>query len=195
MSPFRDRWVSTAIEALEAAAHKDRGITLGQLVQKYGVMATDDVVRCDRYRYTLRSLIMRAWKKRRKLTSVVVNELPCYAESDIVEIDGLIDLGEVKCCPKDECVLAAELKAHPDLLETMKKTVDAQPAKDENTKRSRVLRDLLRLPKQKLTQQQCRHLGDAIFAYFCPVDATLLTTNERDLRPLAEALGKNIETP
>ena len=110
-------------------------------------------------------------------------------------VRGLIELGETDCQPKDECHLAAELRRHSSTLEIMKATVDAQPPKNENVKRSQVLRDLVRVPNQKLTPKLCRHLGDAIFAYFCPVDATILTTNITDLRPLAEALGKKAETP
>jgi hypothetical protein len=194
MSPFRMRWVSTAIEALEAAEHKDRAITLGHLVDKYGALATRDVVQCDRYRLSLRRIIMRAWKKRRQLTSTVVHELSCYPEGDIVEERGLIELGEVDCCPKDECCLAEELRRHPESLKKMKAAIAGQPRKDENVKRSQVLRTLTR-PSHKLTPKQCRYLGDAVFAYFCPPDAVILTTNTTDLIPLAEALGKKAEAP
>lgn len=195
MSPFRQRWVSTAVEALEAAAHKNRGVTLQVLVAKYGAIATGDAVICDQYRYTLRSIIMRAWKQRRRLTSAIVQELHCYAEDDLVEERGIIEVGETKCCPKDECALAAELRQQPAVLERMKEAIDHQPTKHENVKRSQVLRDLVRLPKQKLTPKQCRDLGDAVFAFFCPADATILTTNEKDIRPLAEAVGKKVEVP
>ena len=195
MSPFRGRWVSTAVEALEAAAHKNRTITLGNLLSKYGELATEDAVLCDRYRVSLRLIIMRAWKKRRQLTTAVVQELGCYSENNITEERGLIELGEIECQPKDECHLAAELRKNPSMLEAMKTAVDSERTKEENVKRSQVLRDLVRLPNQKLTPKLCRHLGDAVFAYFCPADATILTTNITDLRPLAEALGKKAETP
>lgn len=194
MSPFRGRWVSTAVEALEAAGHRNSDVTLGELVDKYGALATDDVVRCERYRLSLRRIIMRAWKKRRQVTSSVVDELSCYPEGDVIEERGLIELGEVNCCPKDECCLAAELRRHPENLRKMKAAIASQPPKDENVKRSQVLRSLTR-PNQKLTPKQCRHLGDAVFAYFCPPDAVILTTNTTDLRPLAEALGKKAEAP
>jgi hypothetical protein len=194
MSPFRGRWVSTAVEALEAAAHQDRNVTQAELVNKYGALATDDVVRCDRYRLSLRRMIIRAWKKRRQVTSSVVDELSCYPEGAVVEERGLIDLGEVDCCPKDECCLAAELRRHPESLKKMKAAIAGQPRKDENAKRSQALRSLIR-PSHKLTPKQCRHLGDAVFAYFCPPDAVILTTNTTELIPLAEALGKKAEAP
>ncbi len=54
---------------------------------------------------------------------------------------------------------------------------------------------MVRLPKEKLTDQHCRQLGDAVFAFFCPNDAVILTTNAKDLAPLAESLGKKTHTP
>jgi hypothetical protein len=39
------------------------------------------------------------------------------------------------------------------------------------------------------------HLGDAIFAFFCPKTAVVLTTNIGDHKRLAEALGKKAEKP
>jgi len=143
---------------------------------------------------------MRAWKKRRQLTSTVVHELNCYPEGDIVEERGLIELGEVDCCPKDECCLAEELRRNPESLKKMKAAIADQTRKEgnvqkkENVKRSQVLRNLIR-PSHKLTPKQCRYLGDAVFAYFCPPDAVILTTNTTDLIPLAEAVGKKAEAP
>ena len=195
MSPFRSRWVSTAVEALEAAAHRNRSVTTEELASKWGPTARYDAVQCDIYRLSLRSIIMRAWKKRRRLTSSVVDELSCYPEIDLSERRRLIDLGGVECNPTDECCLAAELRSHPEILESMLSAIDAQPEKTENVKRAQVLRDLSRLREQKLTAKQCRYLGDAVFAYFCPADAVILTTNVSDLRPLAEAVGKKAETP
>ena len=34
-----------------------------------------------------------------------------------------------------------------------------------------------------------------MFAFFCPIDAVVLTTNIKDHKPLAEALGKKAQTP
>lgn len=194
MSSFQKRRISTALEALEAVSHKDRNVTMEQLVKKYGSLATQDAVTCDRHRLSLRSIIMRAWKMRRLLTSSVVNELSCYPETDPIEERGLIDLRGVVCRPQDECSLAAVLRQNPTDLAKMRKAIMAQPPKEENTKRSKVLRTLIR-SKQKIDQKQCRYLGDAVFAYFCPVDAVVLTTNLSDLDPLTLALGKKAVRP
>ncbi len=194
-APFKARWVSTAIEALEAGAHKNRTATLGRLRQKYGDNATEDRVICDRYRYTLHSIIMRGWRQRRKITSQVVDELDCYNEAELTEERGLIDIGETECFPKDECALAERLRQDAAGLKAMYTAVAGERDKPENIKRSQVLNDLIRVPNRKLTSKQCRHLGDAIFACCCPSDAVILTTNERDLRPLAESLGKKVQGP
>jgi hypothetical protein len=194
MSPRR-YWTSTAIEALRAGAHKDSNTMLQDLVKKYGNRAKIDAVNCDRYRFSLRSIIMRAWRERRKLTSSIVQELECYTEANITEERGLIELGETKCQPKEECSLAMALKADVETLKKLRAVVEAQPEKPENTRRAKALKELIRVPKQKLTAQQCRYLGDAIFAFFCPLEANILTTNMKDLRPLAEALGKKAQSP
>jgi hypothetical protein len=194
MTPRR-YWVSTAVEALAAAAKTTRNVTTGELVRRYGALATNDKVICDMYRLSLHSIITRAWEKRRRLTSLVVDELECYPETDIVEERGLIELGETNCCPKEECSLAAAFRREQDAIETMRSTIDAQPSKPENIRRAKVLRQLARPTKRRLTPQQCRHLGDAVFAFFCPKDATILTTNAKDLEPLARALDKKVEMP
>jgi|SRR5579859_513462 len=191
----RRYWVSSAVEALEAAANKHKSTTLASLVKKYGESAKDDVVLCDRYRLALRSIIMRAWKQRRKLTSSVVQELDCYGETELVEERGLIELGDVRCKPKRECSLAHALKGNSEALQKLRTALERQEDKLENVKRLRVLKDLIRVPKQLLDEQKCRHLGDAFFAFFCPTDAVILTTNIKDIAPLAGSLGKSAQKP
>jgi hypothetical protein len=189
----RKYWVSTAIEALQAAAYKDRGLTLQRLVDKYGPLATQDKVLCDRYRYSLRRIIRRACNEKTTLTTAVVDELSCYTAGTFSEERGLIELGPVRCSSHRTCSIGEMLKSDVSALESLKMVVDKQPAKPENTRRSQALRELLRFPKQALGIKHCRNLGDAVFAFCCPTDATILTTNEKDLGPFAETLGKNVK--
>jgi hypothetical protein len=121
----RSRWAKTAVEALEAAAHQRRNITLGQQVAKYGMVAKEDSVICDSYRLTLGTLIRTAWKRRRKLTTVVVGELDCYSEGNISEEGELFEFGDLKCCPRDECALAHELRRDVDTLKRPRDAVQA----------------------------------------------------------------------
>jgi len=50
-------------------------------------------------------------------------------------------------------------------------------------------------PNSRFDREDCRALGDAYFALFAPADADILTTNLKDHRPLAEALGKTAVSP
>ena len=65
----------------------------------------------------------------------------------------------------------------------------------EDYRRRRALRNLVSARPQLLTDSPCRDLGDAVFALFCPKDAVILTTNTKDHGPLAEALGKGVQSP
>ena len=75
-----------------------------------------------------------------------------------------------------ECCLADQLKARPDLLEALRNAIPESSKRDEDRNRRKVLKQL-NSPKRPLTEEQCRWLGDAIFAFFCPQDAVILTTN------------------
>ncbi|MBK9769145.1 MAG: hypothetical protein IPP63_20305 [Chloracidobacterium sp.] len=74
-------------------------------------------------------------------------------------------------------------------------TIKKEPAKRENPPRQRVLHDLAVRKNFKMKDKDCKNLGDAVFALFCPADADILTTNISDHRPLAEALGKTAVSP
>ncbi len=190
------RYTSTALEILSTAAEQVVGkMTLSGLVKKYGPNAREDTVLRDRYRFALGSIIRLAWKNRRKLTTAVVDDIPCYPEDDIVEDRGVFEIGETKCQVADECALAKRLRADLPTLEKLLKTVEAQPSKPENKKRAQALKDIIRFPRGKISPAQCVQLGDAIFAFFCPLDAIILSTNIKDLRPLAECIGKKAQTP
>ena len=44
-----------------------------------------------------------------------------------------------------------------------------------------------------MTPADCQRFGDAYFVLFCP-RATIITTNTRDLKPIADALGVPFKT-
>lgn len=187
---------STALEALHAAATSIGAQTTPDLVAKYGAKAELNAILRDEFRYAVKYQIFHAWQERRSRTDEVVDELTCYTERDPREgRGGLIDLEPKSCAPKTECCLAARLRAAPNDLERLRRASDQLPNKPENARRSRVLKTLIKHPKQRMTHEMCKALGDAIFAFFCPADAVLLTTNLSDHRALAEALGKRAEGP
>jgi len=180
--------VSTAIEALRAAVYAESETTLRSLVARYGADARLDSVQ------STKSLIMRAWRRRRSVSTAVVEELACYREVDPVERRGLLSL-EPTDCQQPECCLAPRLKSAAKDLLILKEVLKNMPETRERVKRRQTLSDIARKPRVPVTRQMCRNLGDAIFTLLCPDDATILTTNLRGHAPLAAALGKRAESP
>jgi hypothetical protein len=150
----------------------------------------------DSYRLALESLIIRSWRKRRRITTRMVDELPCYIEVEPrVGKDGLLDLKPQQCERDQECCLAPELKSKPNLLEALRNAIPENSGRREDQKRRKALKQLIKHPKEIVDRETCRNLGDAIFAFFCPTNAVILTTNLRDHEPLAKSIGKRAEKP
>jgi hypothetical protein len=186
---------STAIEALKEAGENLKSMTNQELVTKYGANAVTDVSLCENFRDSIEVLIMMAWKRRRKVTNSVVEPLDCYEEKEPFEKRGLLDLSPTKCKPSKECCLAPKLRDKIKDLELLYQAVKQQPESSENQKRYKILHEISRKPKQPISEEMCRGLGDAYFALFCPKDSVVLTTNLKDHKPLAKALGKDAELP
>ena len=179
----------TSVEALAAAVSIKQPRTFAGAVDIDSVLA-------DRYRLNLMQLIIRSWGRRRTITTEVVDELPCYVESaPRVGKDGYFDLRPTKCDPDQECCLGPLLKSQPARLEALREAISKTSNRNEDIKRRQALKLLLKRPKEKVDRETCRHLGDAIFAFFCPEGAVVLTTNLRDHKPLAESVGRSAEKP
>jgi hypothetical protein len=182
---------STAMEALAATA-----TTLKAAPQKYASLSSGDDDLADIYRLALASIIIRSWRKRRNITTRVVDDLSCYVEvAPRVGQDGYFDLTPKECDGDQECCLAEQLKSQPTLLEALRKAIPENSGRREDQKRRQALKQLIKHPKQTVDRETCRDLGDAIFAFFCPKTAVILTTNMRDHQPLAESVGKKAEKP
>jgi len=180
----------TAMEAIAAAAsvRQSRGLT--------GLAGGDDRDQADFYRLNIMQLIIRSWRKRRKVTTQVVDELPCYVESEPrIGKGGYFDLHPQKCDPDQECCLAPLLKAQPQRLQALRESISKTSTRKEDIKRRQALKSLIKHPGEKVDRETCRHLGDAVFAFFCPEGAVVLTTNLRDHQPLAAAVGRSAEKP
>lgn len=186
---------ATALEALTGASSSIGQQTPSDLVAKYGSEATLDSIQCDEYRLAIKVAIFKAWTRRKRLTTHVIQPLACYDEVSPFEERGLIVIEPTSCKANPECCLAKDLKRHPETLRKLEAAVKLQPTNRERVRRYQALHDLVRKPKQPMTEDTCRNLGDAIFAFFAPEDAVILTTNVRDHRDLAEAVGKKVESP
>ena len=185
---------STAIQALKLSSDSIGRLTTMDLLTKYGIQSSDKVL-CNEYRLAIKSAVFKAWKKRRNVTTEVVDVLPCYREATPYDERGCIVLDPLKCVGYNECSLSTKLKVRSNELKILKDTIDKLPVKKENQRRSQVLRQLIRKPKAPMVEDNCRALGDAYFAIFCPNDSVILTTNRSDHEPMAIALGKKVAVP
>lgn len=183
---------STAIEALKeaAAATLKGGATNQRLVDKYGAKASPDTTLCAMFRLSIKTSILKSWRRRRSTTTKTVEPLSCYEEKEPFEHKGLMEVSPTKCKPEKECCLAPELRKKNAELKILVETIKNLPGKTENDRRHKVLHEISRKPTNPVTEAYCRGLGDAYFALFCPEDAVILSTNIKDHKPLAEALGK-----
>jgi hypothetical protein len=160
--------------------------------------AMTDEELADLFRMATAGLIIRAWNKRRRLTSSVTDELSCYPETDpkIVMRTGLFAKSRkiYRLYGTEECCMANSLKKRGNDLELLMHALDGLTRR-EDTNRRGVLRKLWRTPKQPMDARDCVKLGDAFFALHAPADSVILTTNVKDHMHLANALGKQAVSP
>jgi hypothetical protein len=186
--------VSTALEEMAGLSKALGKKTFAELQSTYGGDMTVDKWQSDACRMALRVKIMKAWGKRRSITSAVVYPLSCYTEGAVTENRGLLETNGIRCSSETGCAVHAffandipSVRAMRDVCEPLKR--------DEDVRRYRVLREIARVPKRSISDQDCRRLGDAVFALLAPADAEILTTNLKDHEPLAAALGKSAARP
>lgn len=173
-TPNKNR-TSTALEALGSAS------------------GTGTVLDLETVRATLRLIILKAWRTRRKLATSIVGVLDCYVEEPELrrENDEFV-LGRLACEPGKPCAAAAHLLASGDAARLLP-IVEGQSEKRENSRRAEALKLILK--RRQPSAHQCRALGDAAIVSFSPPDATILTTNIKDIAPLAHGLGKKCARP
>lgn len=195
LSPKRNT-VATALDAIRLGARASRNLVTRDLAQQFGETAALDSILCDLYRFSIRTAVMKAWKRRRKITTNVVLSMTCYREVDPYEQDGLLKLDPQGCEMQPECKLAEVMKARPEDLKKLFDSIDVNSERREDKRRRKVLKEMYRIPKRfMVSNNDCRNLGDAIFAFFAPANSVILTTNRRDHEPLAAALNKSVEEP
>lgn len=179
---------STALEAL-AQYHGWVATAFpnyNDLVAKYGGLGTPDQCQRDELRLWLQTQVMRAWQKRRKVASDVVQPLACYAEkAPFIDRGGLLSL-EPRLCDETGCCLVPQLERLKGEVQVLR--IVCQGRKNLG----RYAKALKRVVKGQLDRKSCRRLGDAYYALFAPKGTRVLTTNTKDHRPLAAALRKRV---
>ena len=195
LSPRRYQ-TATALEALTAALEAT-GIpeNLKEKSETKGI--TPESLYKEKLRLSLKKIIKRGWNNRRKITTHMLCELPCYPETPVTESRDLtLEVEPVACDTRFGCALAKLMCKDLDAIKALIKVVDAAEQKPENIRRARSLRRLLKPDSWKtFTNDECRALGDAAIAFLAPNDSVVLTTNTRDIQPLSSALNKKTETP
>ncbi len=164
------------------------------LDSRYRSLADADRVIYDRLVDETKLLVMKAWLRCETIADSIVDDLPCYVRAaPKVRRNGQYNLDPTTC--KVDCCLAADLRSRKMELTKLVSVIKAQPPKRENISRQRVLHELAVRPSLKLKNKDCKALGDAVFALYCPADGDVLTTNISDIRPLTDALGKTTCSP
>ncbi len=155
---------------------------------------TDGRIRKAELEIWLRTLIFRAWRKRRKIATMV-RPLACYSEVDIkLSSKGLIDDAPTDC-GVDDCCLRSQFQNRLVDIRKMLAVFGELPRKPETGRRKEALDHIQRTPRRQLSEKQCKALGDAVFVLQCPIGATLLTTNIADHLPLGRAIGLEVKRP
>lgn len=181
--------VSTSLELLQAA---NEGLVAADLSDARA-FAKLDRMHADMLALSLRRIIQKAWRERRKITTDVVQELPCFPDSGpyVDEELKIMKSPQASCPPRTDCSYAPDLRKRPTELVRLLEAIEGSD-RAEDVRRRAALHALKNTPKRQFDTNMCRKLGDGYFALNCPDDATILTSNVKDHKPLAEALGKTV---
>lgn len=145
--------------------------------------------------------ILKAWKKRRSITTKVVQPLACFVDSELKLEDRLLKFdGGAECAKGAACGAALELKKRSPVVTQLLKKVFSPPPKGnvekrEKTRRRQALKEVLAKAPADFPRKDCRALGDAYFCVMAPDDSEILTTNASDFEEMADELGKALKIP
>jgi hypothetical protein len=185
---------STAIQALHsafAALFDNRK----QLQKAYADEANPDAIHADILRLELKRAIYTSWNNRRNLFGGPYHMLSCYPDAPVSEAQGRIQI-EPRDCPKHiECCLKAALVLRRKDLGAVRAALRRDMDRQEVARRGKIIRQIEKHPTSLMTTDDCRSFGDAYFVLFCPGSAVIVTTNLRDIEPMAGVLGVTARKP
>jgi hypothetical protein len=188
---------STAIQALHTGfAGLFDSATLQSLKGEYGEEKLSlDKLHADLLRLEIKKAIYSSWGRRKLILGAVFQPLKCYPDRELTDSKMRIEL-DPRDCPKDcDCCLKDEMVRRRKSLELMRNSLRDGGSRNEIARRIRVLRQIEKHPNTRMSAKECRDFGDAYFALFCPDNAVIITTNIRDIEPLATSLGVKVEAP
>jgi hypothetical protein len=186
---------ATAIQAVHTTfTAMFSAFPLAALQAEHGEKANLDRVFADAMRLELKRAIVASWNKRSTLFGGPEETLPCYPDADLTENGKRIEVDPRDCPRGTDCCLRERLTGKKKRLAAAKDALPNEERK-ETRERYRVLRQLEKHPHSLMSPEDCQRFGDAYFVLFCPEDAELLTTNVRDIQPMADALHVPFSTP
>ncbi len=187
---------STAIQALHTAfVTTFRGVPWSELGRTYGKDVDADLLIADALRLKLKQLIFHSWSQRKSLFGGQTYILTCYPDREIKESKPLLNIVPVDCPNGEECCLKAPLVARANDIAIVRTALASDDGRQETVRRRQFLRQMERRPDLRMGNRQCQQFGDAYFVLFCPQGAVIITTNERDIKPMADALGISVANP
>jgi hypothetical protein len=178
---------STAIQAVHTAF---AGLFANptELTQRYGAKANLDAIHADAMRLELKRMIFSAWNRRTALFGGPFHLLSCYPDAPLTEVSKTIKV-DPRDCPKGiECCLKNALVQRKRDLSIVREVLKANSDRQEIARRGKVIRQLEKHPTSLMEPRDCQSLGDAYFVFFCPQGCKILTTNLRDIQPMASRL-------
>jgi hypothetical protein len=190
----RRNLLGTALKALEDFQSSISKSTPAALAARYPNASLGEIQTAEA-KIWLKTAIFRAWRRRRKIVTKIICPLSCYPETDIrLNPNGTIE-NKPFLCNVDDCCMRPDFAKEAGKVQSLLAACNDLPDKPETSKRRQALRQLVRTPKRPLAEKECRALGDAVFAFQCPSDAVILTTNLKDHEPLAKSVGTTAEAP
>lgn len=151
---------ATALEGIGLSIEAFTKMMPADLEDKYGPLGSLDELLRAHFQFELRRVVYRAWRKRRRITTVVVGDLSCYSEqAPRIDSQGKLVLDSVKCRPPVECCLGNLLRQRMADLKRLIAVLPATGGRPEQTRRRKALRQLARFPKQPMTEETCRDLA------------------------------------
>jgi hypothetical protein len=190
--------ISTAIQAVHTGfTARFSSLELGTLQKTYGKNATIGSVVTDAMQLELKRVILQAWKKRNTLGGGYAQRLDCYTDAALAEKAGAIDPAPRDCPRAADCCLRNRMVSQKAKLTAVWRALgsSASITKSEWARRKKILRDIEKRPHTVIGPDECRQIGDAYFVLFCPENATIITTNIEDIKPMADAVGICFERP
>jgi hypothetical protein len=146
-------------------------------------------------RLELKRAILRSWNRRGSLFGGPYHILSCYPDAAILEAKGRLEVQPCDCASQGECALKPVIGRRRRDLASIRNAIKKEASRPEVAKRIKVPRQLEKHFSSLMGSKECRVFGDAYFVLFCPSNAVILTTNLRDIDPMAIALGLMARRP